>query len=191
MIARLCGKVSRTAPCEILIDVHGIGYAVACPLETWERLPEGQEATLHIYTYVREDRLDLYGFRDRNSLFLFKAFLGMPGIGPKLGLELCNVQRGLLRQAIETEDPTILTSVKGIGKKTAETLLVELKALAEKRPEIFGGDKDDTVTPFDRDAVEALSNLGYDTVTILKTLKSLPKELQTTEERITAALRTL
>ncbi len=191
MIARLRGSVSRISPGEILVDVHGVGYAVSCPLETWEKLPAGQEATLHIYTYVREDRLDLYGFRDRTGLLLFRAFLAMPGIGPKLGLELCNVQRSLLRQAIESEDSTILTSVKGVGKKTAETLLVELKSLAEKRPEIFGEQQDDTGTPFDRDAVEALTNLGYDTVTILKILKSLPKELQTTEERITAALRSL
>ena len=84
MIARLRGTVSRISPGEILVDVHGVGYAVACPLETWEVLPEGQEATLHITTYVREDRLDLYGFRDRTGLLLFKALLAMPGIGPKI-----------------------------------------------------------------------------------------------------------
>jgi Holliday junction DNA helicase RuvA len=116
----------------------------------------------------------------------------MTGIGPKHALELSAVPKSLLMQAIGSQEPKLLTSVKGIGKKTAEKLLVDLKALAQKQPEIFGaGDLQLEVRATDQDVIDALKNLGYDTSSILNVLKNLPREFKTTEERVAAALRSI
>ena len=117
----------------------------------------------------------------------------MAGVGPKLGLELCSVPRALLLQAISSQEPKILTSVKGVGKKTAEKLLVDLKSLVEKEPTILGASDKRLAasSQLDQDAVDALKTLGYDTGTIFNALKDLPDDLETTEQRVTAALRSL
>lgn len=192
MIAHLHGTVHRLNPERVTVDVNGVGYKVAVPLPVWEQLAEGEEAMLHIFTYVREDRLELYGFSDEAGRALFEKFLDMDGVGPKSALELSGVPRSLLMQAIGSDDSKLLTSVKGIGKKTAEKLLVDLRSLAEKEPNIFGGNQQTSGgNQFDRDAVEALKSLGYDTSTIMHALKQLSPELTSTEERVTAALRSL
>ncbi len=169
-----------------------MGYRVFVPITVWDELQDGEEATLYIHTYIREDRLDLFGFIDEPGRILFDRFIGMTGIGPKHALELSAVPKSLLMQAIGAQDPKLLTSVKGIGKKTAEKLLVDLKALAEKQPEIFGAPLEPHhLHEVDQDAIDALKTLGYDTPTILKTLKDLSKDIETTEDRVAAALRSL
>jgi Holliday junction DNA helicase RuvA len=180
-------------PGEASIDVGGVGYRVAVPLDTWDALAEGASTMLWVSTYIREDRFELYGFSDRAGRTLFEEFLKIAGVGPRLGLELCAVPRTMLLQAIHTGDSSILTNVKGVGKKTAEKLLLELKSLLEKKPDIFG-----PPTPmekgraeYDQDAIAALATLGYDTPRILRVLRELPQDLRTTEERVAAALRTL
>lgn len=191
MIAHLRGTVHRLTPERVTIDVQGVGYKVAVPLPVWEQLTEGKEALLHIFTYVREDRLELYGFSDESGRMLFEKFLDMDGVGPKSALELSGVPRSLLMQAIGSDDSKLLTSIKGIGKKTAEKLLVDLRSLAEKDPNIFGGTQSSSGGQFDQDAVEALKSLGYDTSTVMNVLKQLSPDLTSTEERVTAALRSL
>ena len=178
---------------EVSVDVQGVGYRVTVPMDTWDQLEEGAMHMLWISLYLREDRLELFGFADRTGRTLFEEFIKKQGVGPKLALELCSVPRSLLLQAVHEQDDRILTSVKGIGKKTAEKLLLDLKAMVEKDPAIFG-----TVTEgaavrhgFDHDAIAALSSLGYDTQTIHRVLKELPETLSTTEERVEAALRSL
>lgn len=196
MIASLTGTAHRLAAEEVSILVNGVGYRVYCPITVWDELKEGEEVTLYTTTYVREDRLDLFGFTDDAGRVLFERFIAMSGIGPKHALELSAVPKSLLMQAIGAQDPKLLTSVKGIGKKTAEKLLVDLKALAEKNPEIFGdgvrvGDENFTRTELDQDVIDALKNLGYDTKTILDVLQSIPNDLKTSEERVAAALRSI
>ena len=192
MIAHLRGTVRKLRPELVTVDVHGVGYKVAVPLSVWDELREGKEATLFTHTYVREDRLDLFGFSDEAGRSLFERFLNMDGVGPRTALELCAVPRSLIMQAIGADDPKLLMSIKGIGKKTAEKLLVDLRSLAEKEPHIFGsGERVAGSGQYDQDAIEALKTLGYDTSTIMSALKNLPADLATTEERITAALRSL
>lgn len=193
MIAHLRGHISKTATGVATVDVSGVGYLVKLPLNTWDDLQEGTEQQLFISTYVREDRLDLYGFADSRTKLLFEELIERQGIGPKMALELCAVPRGLLLQAIHEEDSNVLTSIKGIGKKTAEKLLIELKSLAEKHADIFmAGAASHTIpAQFDRDALAALSSLGYSMPDIITALEKLPKELKTTEERVTAALQAL
>ena len=174
------------------MDVHGAGYRVIVPLDVWERLEENTETTLWIAPYIREDRFDLFGFQKQSTRGLFLALIGVSGIGPKTAIELCGVPRSLLTMAIRDLDPAPLTSVKGIGRKTAEKLLLELKSLAEKHPEMF--DDGGTMTHMhtvDPDAAAALESLGYDAPTIRAALSALPQDLATTEERVAAALRSL
>lgn len=193
MIASLTGTVSALTPEELTLEVSGVGYRVQVPVSVSDQLTEGQETKLFTSTYIREDRFDLFGFLEASGRMLFEHFIAMNGIGPKSALELCAVPKSLLMQAVGTQDAKLLTNVKGIGKKTAEKLLVDLKALAEKHPEIFSasGEKPTTNNAYDLDAIEALKALGYDTATIMQALEGLPEDLKTTEDRVTAALRSL
>ena len=193
MISSLRGTVHKGPLGEVTVDVQGVGYRIKVPLNIWETLQEGDQRLLWISTYVREDRLDLYGFPDASGRSLFEELTSLQGIGPKLGLELCAVPKDLLMQAIGQDDASILQSIKGIGKKTAEKLLLELKSLAEKQPDLLRSATGSSTMghQYDQDAVEALKTLGYDAPTILETLRNLPKDMKTTEERVAAALRAL
>ncbi len=192
MIAHLHGSVTLCRPGEVTVDVSGVGYRVLVPLDVWEQLEEGAMAKLWISTFVREDRFDLFGFLSVLSRTLFEELLGIPGIGPRTALEICSVPRGLIAMAIREQDASPLTSIRGIGKKTAEKLLVELKSLAEKLPALFMGTESGGSKPaFDPDAVAALEALGYDAPTITHALQSLPSDLASTEDRVAAALRSL
>ena len=193
MIAHLRGDITKCALGEVIVDVHGVGYLVAVPANVWDELHEGEATLLHISTYVREDRLDLFGFSDAASRTLFESLIQLQGIGPRMGLELCAVPRSMILRAIAENDHKLLLSIKGIGKKTAEKLLIELKNLAENHPLLFQGSEGAAKLParFDRDAVAALSQLGYTSSDIMRSLEQLPAHLSTTEERVAAALRTL
>lgn len=193
MIISLRGSIEKLSVGEICCDVSGVGYQVHVPLQTWESLDETREERLWIHTYVREDRLDLFGFADRSTRTLFGLLLAQSGIGPKTALELCSVPRALLATAAIEDDAKLLTGIKGVGKKTAEKLLVEIRSLLEKQPDIFGGHEASKITrnELDRDAVSALQTLGYDTSVILSVLKNLPHDLESTEDRVAAALRSL
>ncbi len=193
MIAHLRGVIGKGDVGELSVDVNGVGYRVLVPLNAWETLQEGEEGTLWISTYVREDRLDLFGFADKASRTLFEQLIQRPGIGPKMGLELCGAPRSLLIRALHEEDPSVLTAIKGIGRKSAEKIVMELKDVAEKFPSAFAHADSGKQLPaqFDRDAIAALSQLGYTSSDIIHALEKLPKNLNTTEERVTAALRAL
>ncbi|MDD5103636.1 MAG: Holliday junction branch migration protein RuvA [Candidatus Peribacteraceae bacterium] len=192
MIAHLHGTVTRHAPGEATVDVGGVGYRVLVPLDAWEQLEEGITVKLWISTYVREDRFDLFGFLSRQSRTFFEGLLGITGIGPRTALEICCVPRGLIGMAIREKDPSPLTSIKGIGRKTAEKLLLELSSLAEKFPTLFTEGEGGVVrSAMDPDAVAALEALGYDAPTITHALTALPADLATTEDRVEAALRSL
>lgn len=194
MIATLKGTAHRVKPEELTVEVAGVGYRVFVPITVWDSIKDDSETFLFIYTYIREERLDLFGFTSINDRTLFERFIGMSGIGPRHALELMAVPKSLLMQAIGSQEPKLLTTVKGIGRKTAEKLLVDLKSLAEKQPDIFGvrdselGARDVNT---DQDVIDALKNLGYDTATIMHTLSSLPDDAKTTEQRVAAALRAL
>jgi Holliday junction DNA helicase RuvA len=180
-------------PGEITVDVAGVGYRVSVPLDVWDQVREATQAMLWISTYVREDRFELFGFADRAGRTLFEELIKISGVGPRMGLELCSVPRNLLQQAVGAEDVSLLTSIKGVGKKTAEKLLIELRSLAERKPDVF-------VVPaghyaprgeFDQDAIAALTALGYDSPTVIQALKELSSDLVSTEDRVAAALRSL
>ncbi len=193
MFSHLSGTVHKQQPGIITLDVQGVGYLVAVPLSVWDELEKNEEARLHIATYIREDRFDLFGFQEASDRLLFEECMKMSGVGPSLGLELCSVPRNLLLQAINDQDPGVLTNIKGIGKKRAEKVLVDLKSVIERHPALFAAAsvKEGMAATFDQDAVEALTALGYDHGTSMQALKDVPKDLKTTEERVKAALQSL
>ncbi len=193
MIAHLRGTISKINPGDVTVDVNGVGYKVSVPVTLWDELEDGSVTLIQISTYVREDRFELFGFAEAHTKKLFEELIQISGIGPRLGLELCAVPRGLLTQAINEEDPSILSSIKGIGRKTSEKLLVELRSLAEKYPHIFmtSDTSGPTGTRYDRDAIAALTQLGFETKHIMRVLEEIPQNLTTTEDRVTAALRSL
>lgn len=129
MIGRLAGTLVDKSAGGVLLDVGGVGYEVGCPLTVLDVLPRtGAAATLWIHTYVRDDQLTLFGFADRDQRRLFRQLIAVSGIGPKLALAcLSGMDADGLASAIANGDVRKLSSIPGIGKRTAERLVLELK----------------------------------------------------------------
>lgn len=187
MIGRLTGTYAgQTTGGAALIEVGGVGYAVRVTPETLRVIEKEPAATLRTHLAVREDALDLYGFLTDEELRFFELLLTVSGIGPKSALGILSVTSvATLKQAIPQGDITYLTKVSGIGKKTAERIVVELK-------DKLGG-KAGTVMPTLREeteALEALRSLGYGLEEARDALKHSEKG-GTTGERLKEALRRL
>lgn len=154
MIGSLRGRLISKRPDNIIIETGGVGYQVMVPINLLSSLPdEGSEVFLHIYTLVREDSLQLYGFPSEEEKRVFTTLLGVTGIGPKMAL---NILSGFtvkdFMKAIDTEDVALLCRVPGLGKKTAHRLILEL------REKLVTKQVKDRV--YD-DTLSALINLGY------------------------------
>lgn len=166
MIAQLTGKLAEKSADHIIIDVHGIGYRVMISLQTFYALPDpGADINVHTFTYVREDQLVLFGFLRREEKELFKKLISVSGIGPKLAIGILS---GLPAEdfvsAMQNEDIARLNAIPGIGKKTAERIMIELKDKILK--EIAAGTSPVAVQTSSAnanydDALSALLNLGY------------------------------
>jgi Holliday junction DNA helicase RuvA len=164
VIAYLRGRLADKQPNRIVIDVNGVGYDVAVPLSTFYAIGEqGSEVALRIHTHVREEALALYGFATALELLLFERLIGVSGIGPKLALAvLSGIEPGELVSAIERADVARLTSIPGVGKKTAERIVVELKdRLPRVRPEPAASGGAVPPSALRDDVLSALVNLGY------------------------------
>lgn len=128
MIARLRGEIAELGSGRAVVDVNGVGYDVNVGQRTIEALTEGDEATLHISTQIREDDITLYGFTNRDERLAFQILLGVNKVGPQLAMSLLNtLPLGDLSRAVETDDVIALSRVPGVGKKTAQRLALELK----------------------------------------------------------------
>jgi Holliday junction DNA helicase RuvA len=171
-----------------------VGYLITLPLPVWDGLQNDDQKTIITYHYIREDRCDLFGFLEETDRELFVEFLNLSGIGPKTALELAGIPRDYLIDAAKMDDVTRLQKIKGIGKKTAEKLLVDLKQLLEKHPEwtvVQNNNSTIKLAPFDNDAIAALLSLGYQRTEILDALKKIPSTIERTEDRVSAVLRML
>ena len=177
MIAMLTGQIAYKSPDHIVLDVNGVGYRVLIPFSTYYELPEEGTVSLQIHTSVREDAILLYGFRTRLEKSFFQLLISVSGIGPKLGRDiLSNIQPAALAQALSQGDIHKLSAIPGIGKKTAERLILELKEKvgkldmtsvpAAERRELPAGDVMD-------DVASALLNLGYKEPQVRKALGGL------------------
>jgi Holliday junction DNA helicase RuvA len=161
MIGKLTGRLIRKAPDALLVDVHGVGYRVAVSLSAFAALPpEGMEVSLAIHTHMRETSLELFGFVSAAEQGAFGALITVSGIGPRMALNiLSGVPASELMDALATGDTARLVAVPGIGKRTAERMIVELREqMAALREGVFSSDLPQAA---DAEAVSALVNLGY------------------------------
>ena len=166
MIAFLRGRIIDKQPNLIIIDVQGVGYEVHVPLSTYYDAGEaGAEAALRIHTHVREDALQLYGFLTQLEEQLFERLISISGIGPKLGIAvLSGIEPAALVTAIQRGDIARLTGIPGVGKKTAERIVLELKDRLAQMAAAPAGAATPEIAPGDRrrdDLLSALQNLGY------------------------------
>ena len=172
MIAHLSGMLLSKQATSVIVDVGGVGYEVSIPLSTFYELEDtGANIQLRIYTHVKEDALQLYGFKTARERELFINFISVSGIGPKLGIALLSgMSADELIASIKTNNLARLTLIPGVGRKTAERLIVDLRekmtALAAAQIEEQAGAKPSAVSasPEDNvrsDALSALLNLGY------------------------------
>jgi Holliday junction DNA helicase RuvA len=175
LIALLTGKVAYKSPAFVILDVNGVGYRVQIPFSTYYDLPpEGSTVTLNIYTHVKEDAINLFGFRTPEEKDFFQLLISVSGIGPKMGKDiLSNIQVDELGQAIVRGDLAGLSSIPGIGKKTAERLVLELKDKVMKLgitlPVREGAVKAPSPGIME-DVASALLNLGYKEAMVNKAL---------------------
>jgi len=165
VIAHLRGRILEKHPNRIVVDVNGVGYEVAVPLSTFYGLGDaGADVALRIHTHVREDALALYGFATVLEQDLFERLIGVSGIGPKLGLAvLSGIEPLDLIRAIEQADVARLTAIPGVGKKTSERIVLELKDRLPKTQVVaVAAGYGDPEPPLLRDdLISALVNLGY------------------------------
>jgi holliday junction DNA helicase RuvA len=162
MIAFLRGRLISKKPNQAIVDVAGVGYDVAISVPTFSDLPgDGGEVSLHIHTHVREDAIALFGFLRGQEKQLFERLISVSGIGPKLAITiLSGMAAEEMVRAIRSNDVARLTKIPGIGKKTAERMVLELR---DKLEPTSAGDTPQvsTVLPVEEDVLSALVNLGY------------------------------
>ena len=179
MIGYLEGTLQRKAPEAIIINCGGVGYQVHVSFQTFCELPEvGQPVALEIYHHVKEDRSDLFGFLNLREKTLFEQLIGVSGIGPKTGLAMLSPQPAVeLEAAIEGENVDFITRIPGIGKKTAQRVVLELKGkLKLDAEDAAATGAAGTVHAMRMDAVGALVNLGYKAQQVEKVLDAVLKE---------------
>ncbi|MGE5128575.1 MAG: Holliday junction branch migration protein RuvA [Sphingomonadaceae bacterium] len=189
MIGRLVGRLIAKHPPQVTLDVGGVGYELDVPMSTFYNLPPaGDTATLYTHLVVREDAHTLYGFASLEERSVFRQLIRISGIGARTALALLSgLSVAELAQAVATQDSARLTKVPGIGKKTAERLLLELKGkLAEALPGAAGAAPGGTAT----DILNALLALGYSEKEAAAAAKTLPPGV-TVAEGIRAALKAL
>lgn len=180
MIAHLGGKLLEKHANTAIVDVAGVGYEVAIPLSTFYELGEaGSDVQLRVYTHVREDAIQLFGFRTLRERDLFLRLISVQGIGPKLGITiLSGMSADEMIAAIRSNNLARLTSIPGVGRKTAERLVIELR---DKMGEIVADDKADSQPlPADAmfdDALSALVNLGYQRAAAEKAVKQAASDV--------------
>lgn len=192
MIGHLRGRLVRKAPPALIVDVGGVGYELEAPMSTFYRLPElGSEVELHTHLVVRDDAHLLYGFATEDERRLFRDLLRVTGIGPKIGLALLSgIDVETFMRCVETEDADALTRVPGIGRKTAERLLIEMRDRIRALGQLPSAAAKSSGTGGARaEAYAALVALGYRPVEVNRLLQGVEQEGAGTEELIRRALQ--
>lgn len=183
MMGSLRGRVLEVHASFLLLEVNGVGYAVKASSGTLSTAKAGEDRFFYIHDHVREDVRDLYGFSSWSEQEFFEKLLGISGVGPKVALTLMSAGSiGQVKAAVMQGDLALLTSVPGVGKKTAQKIVLELKGQLV--------DVEDVV-PGDSEVVDALVTLGYPAQQARDILKSLPREITGIPDRIREALKYL
>ena len=189
MISFLRGKIIFQDKDFIIVEINGVGYQVFV-LPNFKTDLESDEIEIYTHLYVREDILKLYGFSALGELKLFELLISISGIGPKAAqgiLSLASPEN--IRAAIAHGDASVLTRVSGIGRKTAERVILELRNKVEISPEEISGTG--RIINADSDVVEALVGLGYRPAQAQAALKEIPSEIESIEEKIKWVLKEL
>lgn len=194
MIGLLRGRVLNKQPPHLLLEVNGVGYEVEAPMSTFYALPAGEETiTLYTHLMVRDDAHTLYGFLHEADRALFRHLLKVSGVGGKMALAiLSGMTSDEFALSVQTGDVAALTRLPGVGKKTAERLIIEMRDRLEKQPVTRSGatlPAGFTTSSPDTDAASALEALGYRPAEAAKMVRSVVQEGMETEEIIKAALQ--
>jgi Holliday junction DNA helicase RuvA len=192
MLSHLKGVLHRKSPTEIVIDVNGVGYALSIPLSTFEKLGDaGSPITVLTYLHVREDILQLYGFATESERELFRLLISVSGIGPKIAQGiLSGAQTSELQNLIAQGNVAALTTIPGVGRKTAERLIVELrdKIVKLETPLATAGIPGSPAS-IRAEALMALTSLGYNRATAEKAIRAALQEFNGKEPTIQELLK--
>lgn len=201
MISYVRGELVAMEKSKIIVDVNGVGYGIFMPEASMGMLPQlGNEVKIHTYLNVREDAMQLFGFLTRDDLEIFKLLIGVSGIGPKGGLSiLSKLTVDDLRFAVLSGDAKAISAAPGIGKKTAEKVIIELKDKLDLEEMLQGPSEQGTMVSsvdtgansVQSEAVQALVALGYGSTESLKAVKRVNLENATVEEVLKQALKHL
>ncbi len=184
MIALLTGQVAEQEEKSLIIDVNGVGYRVAVLSISREKIKTGQGVTLHIFHHVGQDSEALYGFATKKDLRYFELLLTVPSVGPKTAMNILDIAPpDTLARAVASGDVKILTKISGIGKKTAERILVELK---EKLDKVEGGEK---MGDIQEETMSALINMGYTRAQAREAVQKLATGVNSVEEAVRKILK--
>lgn len=200
MFYYLRGKLAVKKPAFAVLDVNGVGYELSIPLSTYGKLPDcGEEFQFFTYFHVREDAQQIFGFASEEEKELFRLLISVNGIGPKLGLTvLSGLALEALQRAIIQEDLAALSAISGIGKKTAERIVIELREkvmLSEKAKagDSISGNKTTVADPLFEDTLQVLLSLGYKKPQAQDAIKKAVSEnaghLNTVEELVRQTLK--
>lgn len=188
MIYSLEGIIEYKKDKFAVINVNGVGYKIFMSSDILSKMPElGEKAKIFTYQYVREGALDLYGFLNSFDLVFFEMLIAISGVGPKMAISILSIApTNLLASAIVKGDLTFFTKVSGVGRKTAEKIILELKDKVHK----LGIDMEEFETG-DNEVLDALESLGYSAREAQNALRQLPKDVKGIENRIKEALKML
>ena len=188
MFAFLRGTIRSILPDSVVVELHDIGYRVFLPPPLRERLRVGDRIELYTHEVVREDRRELFGMASADELALFHELLTVSGVGPKIALGTLGLgSPSEIRKAIAREDAVYLSKVVGIGRKTAERVVVELK----RKMAAYGGPSSPGGGGGEGDIMDALTQLGYKIAEVREVIRTLPNAAATTEEKLKVALQAL
>jgi holliday junction DNA helicase RuvA len=178
MIGFLTGKIISRKPTQLLLDVNGVGYLVNISINTFEQISGKESASLFIYTSVKEDSISLYGFFSEAEKEMFGLLISITGIGPKLAVSiLSGIRVDELKNAIQSANVSRIVAVPGIGRKTAERLVLELKTKVDQ----IKGDEKEVSFSIKNEAVAALTTLGYNS----KLAEKIVRDILNSEPTIT------
>lgn len=204
MISYIRGELCDIEEQKAIVDVNGVGYGIYMPQQALSLLPPmGQQVKIHTYLNIREDAMQLFGFLTKEDLNVFRLLIGVNGIGPKAGLNILScLSPDELRFAVLSGDAKAISATPGIGKKTAEKLILELKDMLNIEDMLehaaHGGDSEDLASGTDTasntmqaEAVQALTALGYGSAESLRAVKKSSPECSSVEDILKEALKFL
>lgn len=189
MLIHLRGKILNKVRNYLIVETNNLGYQVFVSESLWQESLAGRDIALYLHHQVREEADDLYGFKDLDDLELFEALLSVSGVGPKSALGVLGIaSTNDIKVSIVRGDAGLLTQVSGIGRKTAERVVLELKNKLGKISALNGLDG---LKAYDNDEIDALLALGYSALEARQAIQALPDDIKDRSERIRAALKSL